>query len=173
MTQSTEDTSPTLPNADELEVVAWRHPIAKWASGFYASVHSHCQKDGPPPEPLVTLSSAQAQIELLTRERDEAAEARDALLSAIGFKPGPFKDALSRKVILDDASGLRPEMVRARRAAQELRADLDWDRMATAELLRKWVRHKFGKWITWRTAWSAVDEVHPPRSALSGGTSNG
>jgi hypothetical protein len=164
-------TNPPLPNADELEVVAFR----RFGALLEPLVVDRRHRDDPAAfnlEPLVTLSSAQAQIERLTRERDEAAEARDALLSAIGFKPGPFKDALSRKVILDDASGLRPEMVRARRAAQELRADLDWDRMATAELLRKWVRRKFGKWITWRTAWSAVDEVHPPRTTLSGGTSN-
>lgn len=108
-------------------------------------------------------SDAQAQeaYERLVAAEDE----RDALLTALGFRVGPMGKA--RDVILKDAAALRPEMVRARNAERELKSDRDWDRMAAAELLRKWVRRKFGPWITWRTAWAAVDEIFPGRQALS------
>jgi hypothetical protein len=61
---------------------------------------------------------AEAELEV-----DRAAEERDALLAALGFKPGPFRSELSRKVILDDAAGLRPEMVKARQRADEAEVD--------------------------------------------------
>lgn len=48
-----------------------------------------------------------------------AEEERDALLAALGFKPGPFRDAGTRAVILGDAAGLRPAMVKARRRADD------------------------------------------------------
>ena len=53
-------------------------------------------------------------IRVADAERD-----RDALLGAIGFRAGPLDNELSRKVILEDAAGLRGEMVKARQAAQE------------------------------------------------------
>jgi hypothetical protein len=64
-----------------------------------------------------------ALITSLAKERDEAAEQRDALLSALGWKVGPFRDAGVRKVILEDSAGLRPEMVKARGRAQEAEAN--------------------------------------------------
>lgn len=103
----------------------------------------------------------------MVERRPTAEEERDALLAALGFRPGPKGSA--RDVILKDSAGLRPEMVRARNAERELKSDRDWDRLAAAELLRKWVRRKFGPWITWRTAWSAVDEIFPGRQGLSEG----
>ncbi|WP_409788149.1 Lar family restriction alleviation protein [Sphingomonas pseudosanguinis] len=60
-----------------------------------------------------------AQLEIYRQaERD-----RDALLAAIGFRAGPLDNELSRKVILEDAAGLRGEMVKARQAAQQAEGD--------------------------------------------------
>lgn len=54
------------------------------------------------------------------KARAEAAEKdRDALLSALGLKCGPISG--DRQVILDDVSGLRPEMAKARRQAADER----------------------------------------------------
>lgn len=97
-------------------------------------------------------------------------EERDALLSALGFLPGPFKDELTRKVILDDAAGLRPEMARARRAEMALQSELEENRLIIATNLRQWVRKRFGVWITWKSAWAATDDILPAgRAALSQG----
>ena len=52
---------------------------------------------------------------------EKAEEERDALLQAIGFKPGPMGTA--REVILSDAAGLRPAMVKARRAQRDAESD--------------------------------------------------
>jgi hypothetical protein len=82
-----------------------------------------------------------------TAEEREAAEERDALLAALGWKTGPFRDAGSRKVILEDSAGLRPEMVKARRRAQDAEGDRDFWRFILGEevhgtrsglLLRLW-----------------------------------
>lgn len=97
-------------------------------------------------------------------------EERDALLKALGFRPGPFEDELTQKVILDDAAGLRPEMARARRAEMELQSELDGNRLIIATNLRQWVRRRFGVWITWKSAWAATDDILPSgRLALSQG----
>lgn len=117
--------------------------------------------------PIIARWNRRPQPSLEGEVTETAEEERDALLRALGFKPGPMGS--SREVILKDAAGLRPEMVRARTAERELRSDRDWDRMAAAELLRKWVKRKFGRWITWRTAWAAVDEIRPESQALSEG----
>lgn len=130
---------------------AWSDAAINGANALLDAIHAHY-------EPI--LSSLSADNERLKEERD-------ALLAALGFKPGPMGSA--REVILKDAAGLRPEMVRARTAERALRSDRDWDRMAAAELLRKWVKRKFGRWITWRTAWAAVDEIFPGHQALSEG----
>lgn len=80
-----------------------------------------------------------------------AAEERDALLSALGWKTGPFPDAGTRKVVLEDSAGLRPEMVKARRRADDAEADRDIWRMIAGErveearsglLIRVWNRMK-------------------------------
>jgi len=64
--------------------------------------------------PRVLRGAADA-LDAAAAERDAAAADRDALLHALGFKPGPLdRGALTRKVILDDAGGLRDEMVKAR-----------------------------------------------------------
>lgn len=82
---------------------------------------------------------------------DAAAEERDALLSALGWKTGPFPDAGTRKVVLEDSAGLRPEMVKARRRADDVEADRDIWRMIAGErveearsglLIRVWNRMK-------------------------------
>ena len=80
-----------------------------------------------------------------------AAEERDALLSALGWKTGPFPDAGTRKVVLEDSAGLRPEMVKVRRRADYAEADRDIWRMIAGErveearsglLIRVWNRMK-------------------------------
>jgi len=69
---------------------------------------------------------------------------RDALLQAIGFVAGPLGEGLRRKVILDNAGGLRGAMVKARRAEgeHEAAAGLWWLSCAEGEqqplLLRVW-----------------------------------
>lgn len=95
-------------------------------------------------------------------------EERDALLSALGFLPGPFKDELTQKVILDDAAGLRPEMARARRSEMHLQSELHGQREHLAENLRQWAHRRFGVRITWKSAFAAVDEITAgSRSALT------
>lgn len=98
--------------------------------------------------------------ELLERA-EKAEEERDALLAALGIITGPLGDELRRKVILDDAAGLRPEMVRARQAEKELISQRDWDRLVLVTNLRTWVHARFGIWITWRTATKAAREILP------------
>ncbi|WP_088183996.1 hypothetical protein [Sphingobium sp. Z007] len=62
-----------------------------------------------------------------------AAEERDALLSALGWKTGPFPDAGTRKVVLEDSAALRPEMVKARRRADDAEAARDLWRFIAGE----------------------------------------
>lgn len=80
---------------------------------------------------------------------EKAEEERDALLQAIGFKPGALGDELRRKVILDDAAGMRPAMVEARREARRTQGDADlWSMRMLEEwpgdtlLLRLWRQRK-------------------------------
>lgn len=66
------------------------------------------------------------------RRAASAEKDRDALLSALGFKPGPIGG--DRQVILADVSGLRPEMVKARREAAEAESEaLTWRYLAEEE----------------------------------------
>lgn len=58
------------------------------------------------------LSDALASLEIAERDRHD-------LLHALGWKTGPFTDGGTRQVVMDDTAGLRPEMVKARRRAQE------------------------------------------------------
>lgn len=58
------------------------------------------------------LSDALASLEIAERDRHD-------LLHALGWKTGPFTDDGTRQVVMDDTAGLRPEMVKARRRAQE------------------------------------------------------
>jgi len=81
--------------------------------------------------------------------RAEKAEAeRDALRQAAGFKPGPFTDDLSRKVILEDIEGMRPAMVEARRAQSRSEGDAMLWQMSCLDgkheplLLRVWEQRK-------------------------------
>ena len=87
-------------------------------------------------------AAADGAVAYLAAQPNEAAEERDALLTALGWKTGPLRDELTRKVILEDSAGLRPEMVKARRAAQDMEADRDLYR------------------------WILGDEVHGTRSGL-------
>lgn len=103
---------------------------------------------------------------------EDAAADRDALLAAIGFRAGPLGDGLSRKVILDDAAGLRPEMVKARRAAQDAEGSRDtWrciagERVEAAQsglLLRIWTAMLEERRLR-RKAEAALSTASPPRS---------
>ena len=60
------------------------------------------------------------------KEVTQAEADRDALLAALGFKAGPLGHDGRREVILDDATALRPAMVKARREALETQGDRDW-----------------------------------------------
>jgi hypothetical protein len=137
-------TSPTLPKADELEVVA----LLKGRDGqtFDAEVH---------------LSSAEAaviaaQIERLTRERDEAL---DILLKADSF-------------VLGDIQGWPVSVVS--------RGTNKWAVSLSNEVLNaagEWERepqpsNRTDEFLS-RTRFSFADAINRARSALSGGTSNG
>lgn len=64
-----------------------------------------------------------AEARALSAEADAAkvGEERDALLQAVGFKPGSMDRA--RDVILADAAAMRPAMVKARRAQRDAEGD--------------------------------------------------
>lgn len=81
---------------------------------------------------------------LETAEKD-----RHDLLKALGWKTDPFPDVGTRNVVMDDTAALRPEMVKARRRAQEAEGSaLNWymiagERVEDARsglLLRIWNR---------------------------------
>ncbi|MEO7468924.1 MAG: hypothetical protein ABIV36_18050 [Sphingobium limneticum] len=80
-------------------------------------------------------ATAAAVIDFLATpaRTDDAAEERDALLSALGWKTGPFPNEGVRKVVLEDSAGLRPEMVKARRRADDAEADRDLWRFIAGE----------------------------------------
>ena len=81
------------------------------------------------------------------RERAEKAEAeRDALCTALGFKPGPIT---KRPIILHEIAGLRPAMVKARREAERAEGDAAMWRLSAADrhndkplLLTVWQQRK-------------------------------
>lgn len=64
-----------------------------------------------------------AEVERLTRERDEATGDRDALLAALGFKSGPLGVGPRRRTVLNDAAALRPALVAARHKQRNLEGD--------------------------------------------------
>lgn len=102
-------------------------------------------------EAMAEISRLRAELSSLRGEGEEAAEQRDALLAALGWKTGPFASELSRKVILEDSAGLRPEMVKARERAHDAEADRDLWRWIAGDvvndsrsglLIRIWNRFK-------------------------------
>ena len=104
-------------------------------------------------------------------ERAEKAEGdRDALRAAIGFKPGPLKDDRDDDIVIIDAKALRPAMVEARRQRDDAQSKL-WDSHAhAAQEIRAWVKERFGKWITHKTAWTVADRIFgSERAALKTG----
>lgn len=76
---------------------------------------------------------------------------RDALLQAIGFKPGPLGEGLRRRVILDDANGLRPAMVEAHRRERDVTGNaLLWQALCASSepqplLLRVWRQRRLAE----------------------------
>ncbi|TXN24009.1 hypothetical protein [Methylobacterium sp. WL9] len=96
---------------------------------------SDCAEFAPACWPETQIKVLRAQRDAALAERDEAREERDALLGAAGFKPGSFRSALTRKVILDDVAGMRPEMVKARRQAARVQGDAD---LWTMRMLEEW-----------------------------------
>lgn len=104
-------------------------------------------------------------LELFSRlqaaeERAGKAEGdRDALRAAIGFKPGPLKADRDDDIVIIDAKALRPAMVEARRQRDDAQSKL-WDSHAyAAEVVRAWVKERFGKWITHKTAWTLAYRI--------------
>lgn len=90
--------------------------------------------------------------------RAEKAEAdRDALLEALGFKPGPL--IADRHIILKDATGLRPAMVEARRERDQARLNHEFAWAYAAQAIRPWIKERFGKWVTYKTANTLVDRI--------------
>lgn len=90
------------------------------------------------------LSDALASLEIAERDRHD-------LLHALGWKTGPFTDDGTREVVMDDSAALRPEMVKARRRADDAEADRDIWRFIAGErveearsglLIRVWNRMK-------------------------------
>lgn len=81
------------------------------------------------------LTSLRAEHAAEVARAEEAEEQRDALLGAANFKPGPFRNDVSRKVILEDVAGMRPAMVEARRKAERARDDAD---LWTMRMLEEW-----------------------------------
>jgi hypothetical protein len=162
-------TNPTLPNADELEAVAWRWPEPQREGGFLHSV-----TNVEPPcsgwEDLVTRSSAQAQIERLTRERDEAIDKRD------GWKLQWEQEVKAHSEV---ASWFKDERTRAEAAEAEVK------RLREAlEPFAQWVQtmeaNEFlsgSRFSHWSDEYKPVETVtvgdfRGARYALSGGTSN-
>lgn len=107
------------------------------------------------------------------RASTDAAEERDALLSALGWKTGPFRDEGVRTVILEDSAGLRPAMVEARREAQDASGDRDMWRWIAGErvedarsglLLRVWNQMKDERR---RRIKAEAELAHPPADAAA------
>ena len=121
--------------------------------------------EGEAPDQISTLKAEPTEqtIARLTRERDEAEADRDALLAAIGFKPGPLGTELRRKVILDDAGGLRGAMVKARREAADVQCDAD---LWTMRMLEEWPGDTLLLRL-WRQRREAVKRAKAAEAALA------
>jgi hypothetical protein len=65
----TQPSKPTPASGEQMEVVAWLHPTAKWATHSKRLIEMHCRKDGSDggPQPLVTLSDHLAAMEAKDR----------------------------------------------------------------------------------------------------------
>lgn len=99
---------------------------------------------------------------------DKAIGDRDALRSAIGFKPGPLDEDRDRDIVIMEAKALRPAMVEARRAHQRVEQQLFSAYAYAEETIRVWANERFGKWITYKTAKTLRDRLfdHAPAKAL-------
>jgi hypothetical protein len=158
-------TSPTLPNADELEVVAWAetatmglHPKHR---KIVADAGTVLREGKDKFTALVTasaLSSAQAQIERLTRERDEALaeiERMTPKFVAYDYLEAPSKaEAAEAEVKL-----LRTALVDA----------VAW----INESYRAWAPEGIGEPSAEPYSDGEPSRMGALMSALSGGTSNG
>jgi hypothetical protein len=111
-------------------------------------------------------------------ERERAEGDRDALRQAIGFKPGALKEDRDADIVIIDAKALRPAMVEARRARDDAQVRLATIHAYAGEEIRSWVKERFGRWITHKTAWTLADRLFgSERAALrtrpSGGDADG
>lgn len=84
---------------------------------------------------------------------EKAVGDRDTLRQALNFIPGPLDEDRDNDIVIRDAKALRPAMVAARREVRRLQS------IEIAPLLRTWAKARFGKWITWKTAWAFEHEV--------------
>lgn len=73
--QEMQELPPPAQTVGDSRVVAWQHPTAGWPAGSFDEVRVHCQKDGPDPSPLVTLSS----LETAERENERLKSERQAM----------------------------------------------------------------------------------------------
>lgn len=78
------------------------------------------------PDDLVFLHDTNGPVAAIEADRD-------ALLAALGWKPGPLGEDGRRDVILKDAACLRPAMVRARQEAQRAEGDAQLWHMHAAD----------------------------------------
>jgi len=91
---------------------------------------------------------------------------RDALRQAIGFKPGALKEDRDADIVIIDAKALRPAMVEARRAKDDAQARLATIHAYAGEEIRAWVKERFGKWITYKSAWTLADRLFGSERAV-------
>jgi hypothetical protein len=176
-------TSPTLPNADELEVVAWLDPVPM-ANGYRVAITAQPIVDRDQWLPCVTLSSAQAQIDRLTRERDEAleqigaineralddvsnltmrAEAAEAEVKRLEVKLANANVAVDAFSEICDELGVERDNEAGLIAAHSLKEEVKRLREATNQC-----RLAFSGMVSVQSAIDLLDST-----ALSGGTSNG
>lgn len=103
-----------------------------------------------------------ARSEATTAQAEALAKAegdRDALLQAIGFTPRPLDDDRDADIVIKDARALRPAMVEARRARDAAQDKLATCHAHAGELIREWVKDRFGKWITYKSAWTLANSL--------------
>lgn len=116
-------------------------------------------------EKLAELDAAMAEV----LARAEKAEGdRDALRQAIGFKPGPLDADRDADIVIIDAKALRPAMVEASRARDAAQDKLATYHAHAGEEIRAWVKERFGKWITYKSAWTLADRLFGSERALAG-----
>ncbi|KAA0572256.1 hypothetical protein FZ983_32310 [Azospirillum sp. B21] len=94
------------------------------------------------------IEAQRAEVERLTMAEAD----RDAVLQALGYKPGPLGNDTRREVILMDATELRPEMVKAREKAvfeessaslyRDMLDELERSLAAGGALLKVWAARK-------------------------------